>query len=179
MISEEPETVEFSYTEGEKDVYCFEITDVSSIWKFCDEDHDTLWRFRNGIKERIISKVNDDNNEENPNYLVDSAVLISSDKNFNWEHQQDWANECKTGKYQSPISINTVASKSTEQFVSMDYDFTDATVEYVNDEATVFGDFGRFTHSTANGPVDYYAHKIVFKFPQEHYVDGLVHAGEM
>ena len=63
--------------------------------------------------------------------------------------------------------------------MTFDYDFTDATVEFVNDEANVFGDFGRFTHNAAEGPLDYYAEKIVFKFPQEHFVDNLDHVGEM
>jgi len=146
-------------------LYCFEITDVSSIWKFCHENHDLLWLFRNQIKERIIAKVNDDNNNENPNFLVDAAVLISTDNDFTWDNQENWVNECKNGKYQSPVAITTDHTKSTLQYVSLHYDFTDATVEYVNNEANVFGDFGRFTHNTGDGPVDYYAEKIVFKFP--------------
>jgi len=85
LIEEELQNIFLNPIDGEQELYCFEVTDVSSIWKFCDASHDLLWLFRNGIKEKIIAKVNDDNNNENPHFLIDAAVLISTDKEFTWE----------------------------------------------------------------------------------------------
>jgi len=172
--------VEVTTAEGEKALNCFSISADYFYWTFCAQDLGEIFEFRENVKKISIMNYADKYSLQTPDFIIDNSGGGDSG-DWTWSEQEAWPSECQKGRYQSPISFTTASVKKEQaQAIKFEYMSADNVVASSDGKETeLTGSFGSVTYSSNDGEITYTADRVVFKFPQEHFIDEEIHTGEL
>ena len=150
------------------DLFCFRIVLPDFEWVLCHEDKAKATEARNMIVLGVIKHY-----FWSKGMLGNLSILSQGgleNLGWSWDGQDEWMGQCKDGKSQSPIIINTqeTVQKDNMRIIPKWQSLSVPIAKFDGHEMVIIGDFGQTVFQLQDKTKVYNVKEIRFKFPAEH-----------